>query len=446
MLQNNWIVKPHWLQVKKGCVCEVAIGTPGTTDSFWRKFAVAGVRVAIMGCIVNGSITLFFSHHELVNFQRWRSMKMNTDEHGKTTETTCFRSFYWTTWKRSDRSRHVDVDWNSAHCWNTFPAPMCFGYCCRFVGNEAWRNGWCRFWLCAAPQCVMRWTVPAQRTIRKVAVRVHSQDAAGETMLSMIPKFNHGCLQPSSRTHRKEIHIHWSTISINSNLEVGSGVGKLESSEMSRHVKTWVCQDWGYLISPEFSWDQVWDLFPRSPMLTWLEPPTLRIDLYVKYDVVKRGIPSENAVEVRIRQIWMANLRWSWENGLNILKTSDSTPHCQVNKVFSWWLVIVISIMLCMQHHVTNSKYWWNLFDVDSTRNEGRSGVKKIPRPSWTSSRSQESQDFRPLDRWKFKKKSKGFCISESTRGMAAGLSQRRRKMWRLRLELQEDGQVEKVG
>ena len=68
MLQNNWIVKPHWLQVKKGCVCEVAIGTPGTTDSFWRKFAVAGVRVAIMGCIVNGSITLFFSHHELVTF------------------------------------------------------------------------------------------------------------------------------------------------------------------------------------------------------------------------------------------------------------------------------------------------------------------------------------------------------------------------------------------
>lgn len=41
--------------------------------------------------------------------------------------------------------------------------------------------------------------------------------------------------------------------------------------------------------------------FPRSPMLTWMEPLTLRIDLYVKYDVVKRGIPSENAVEVRIR-------------------------------------------------------------------------------------------------------------------------------------------------
>jgi len=48
------------------------------------------------------------------------------------------------------------------------------------------------------------------------------------------------------------------------------------------------------------------------------------------------------------------------------------------------------------------------------------------------------------LNRWKFSKKSKGFCISKTARGMAVGLSQRRRKMWRLRLA--EDGQVDKVG
>ena len=127
--------------------------------------------------------------------------------------------------------------------------------------------------------------------------------------------------------------------------------------------------------------------------------------------------------------IWMANLRWSWENG------SDW---------WSWFHVISISWYVCniMWQIDTNSKYWWNLFDLDSTTNEGRSAGKKYqknsqgprgPHQGVRNLRNLRIWSHRPLDRWKFSKKSKGFCISKTARGMAVGLSPRRRKMWRLR-------------
>lgn len=155
-----------------------------------------------------------------------------------------------------------------------------------------------------------------------------------------------------------------------------------------------------------------------------------RVDLYVKYDCVKRGIPSENAVEAERAVFRTRSLCLRRRHGLQL--TGNETGWNQLISLF--WaklpeasLRVAAVSCLCFLHGL-------QLYDVLAMsflfQLMMSIFVSSSHRHWWTSSKSHRlSEMVRSLVRYV------GTSMSgrSTCAGMIAGLSQRMQKMWRPR-------------